>query len=147
MMPIVRSDLSMSHPRVLRTASVTPQTRSTGAAKVRVSGSAPAAGTASASVIASNHAVRFIRVPPRDVGSLPPQPPALDGIDGARTLDGPRVVTHDHHRRTRARSRAQRAEDQGAVVVIEIAGRLVGEDERWIVEHGAAEGHALLLAP
>src|ERR1700694_3478076 len=102
MMPIVRSDLSMSHPRVLRTASVTPQTRSTGAAKVRVSGSAPEAGIASAKATASNHAIRFIRVPPLDIGLLPPQPPALDGVDGARALDRPRVVTHHHHRRARA---------------------------------------------
>ena len=45
-----------------------------------------------------------------------------------------------------ARARAQRVQDDGAVHVVEIASGLVGEQERRIVEDGAAERDALLLA-
>ena len=55
------------------------------------------------------------------------------------------MTDHDHGA-AGARPVTQGRQDRRAVGVIEIAGRLVCEQEGRIVEHRAAEGHALLLA-
>src|SRR5882672_1288191 len=82
-------------------------------------------------------------VPPlRRFEHAPAQP-----IQSARARRGLRPVTHDDDRGAGARPSAKGAEDDRAVCVVQVAGRLVGEQERGIVQDRAAEGDALLLAP
>src|SRR5262245_4594547 len=147
-MPIVRSFLSMSQPSCLSTASVTVQTRSTGALKVWATGSAAGAADAKsstsstasvASFIASSLSRSFHR-------SRPLQPAGPQRKDGVGTLGGVRAMTHHDDGAAGLRAITQRRQDRRAIGVIEIAGWLVREQEGWIVEHRATERHALLLA-
>src|SRR5262245_50222770 len=64
---------------------------------------------------------------------------AAQAIDGARARRGLRPVAHHHHRGAGPRASAQRAEDHGAVGVVEIPRRFVGEQEWRIVQHRPAE--------
>ena len=41
---------------------------------------------------------------------------------------------------------AQQAQDDFFVLRVEVAGRLVGQDDFWIVNEGAGDADALLLA-
>ena len=55
-------------------------------------------------------------------------------------------MADDHHRRAPPRPGAERLEDHTRVVVVQVARGLVGEQDRRVVEHRAAEGDPLLLA-
>src|ERR1051326_9043863 len=56
------------------------------------------------------------------------------------------VRGHHDRRLLRAMDRADEVEDPLAVARVEVAGRLVREDQRRAVDDGAADGHALHLA-
>jgi hypothetical protein len=54
-------------------------------------------------------------------------------------------VGDDHHRRPLAVELAQQRQDLGARARVEVAGRLVGEDDRRPGDHRASDRHALAL--
>ena len=60
--------------------------------------------------------------------------------------DGIGAMADDHHGGAGPGPRPQRLQDDAAVGVVQISGRLVGQQQRRIVQHRAAERHALLLA-
>ena len=62
------------------------------------------------------------------------------------TRDGVRAVRDDHDGSAGLGPRAERSQNQRGVVVVEIAGRLVGQEQRGIVEDRPAKRDALLLA-
>src|SRR5438094_448554 len=78
---------------------------------------------------------------PRRLERAAAQPVYGRGADG-----GLRPVAHDDDRGAGARPTTKRGEDHRAVGVVEASGRLVGQQQRRIVQHRAAEGDALLLA-
>src|SRR2546426_4455165 len=86
-----------------------------------------------------------IRAPPLPLRRF--EHAAAEPIQSTRARRGLRPVTHDDDRGAGARTPAERAEDDGAVCVVQVAGRLVGEQERGVVQDRAAEGDALLLTP
>src|SRR5215470_14580454 len=148
-MPIVRSFLSISQPSCLSTASVTVQTRSTGALNVCATGSAAGAAEAAHSRSSTTSVTSFIapsslsRSGPR---SCPLQSAGSQHKDGVGALGGVRTMTDDDDGAAGMGAIAQRRQDRPAVGVIEIAGWLVREQEGWIVQHRPAERHPLLLA-
>ena len=76
--------------------------------------------------------------------------PAVDEaqhpVGGARPASG-LWVTRTHRRlRPPGPAGAELAEDDARVVLVQVAGRLVGQEHGGLVEHRAAEGHPLLLA-
>ena len=97
----------------------------------------PGSSSASASAAAARAARHLGREPARD------QAQSLDV--GAR--GGVRAMGHeDDGGAALVGLRPQLVEDHAGVAVVEIAGGLVGEQERRTVEHRAAERDALLLA-
>src|SRR5262245_54505501 len=136
----------MSHPCCLSTDWVTLHTFSGGAANVCETGSPAIAATASTDTSAMAPSIRVTRASskPRWLGRF--QHAAAQPIEGARPHRGLGPMTDDDHRGAGARPTAKRGEDHGAVGVVQVTGRLVGQQQRRVVEDRAAERHALLLA-
>src|SRR5206468_8100613 len=73
--------------------------------------------------------------------------PTFDEMDDAVDRAGElRAVGDENDGRPRLRSGPELGEEDPGVVLVEVPGRLVREDHRGIVQHGAAEGDPLLLA-
>src|SRR5262245_3461665 len=132
----------MSQPMVLSTAWVTDHTLSLGALYVRVTGSAASAEAGSARATASNNTKVFMTCPSFPISR---EGTTLKAQHGAGSLDHFRPVADHDHRGPGARPLAQGIHDHPRVGVVEVAGGLVGEQDRGIVEHGPAERHPLLL--
>ena len=64
----------------------------------------------------------------------------------AHAVDHGRVVGGDDHRRPRAVDAVQQLHDPDRGLGIEVAGRLVGQQQRRMVDERARHRHALLLA-
>src|SRR3989304_1359127 len=141
--PTSRSSLSMSQPRLLRVERVTVHTRSTGAWKARVRSSARADPGRMARTVRARSArpLRFI-----GVSSWRPEPAVAkpQHAVGAGLALGP-VGDEQHGGAALRRRGAKLRQDHPRVLVVEIAGRLVGQHERGAIEHRAAVGDALLL--
>ena len=76
-------------------------------------------------------------------GSRRPSTQAQDAIGGA---GGRLVVGHEDDRAAVVGRAAQEPEDRGARLGVEVAGRLVGQHERRVVDQRASDRQALLLA-
>ena len=73
--------------------------------------------------------------------------PVADDVDAVGIGRRLRIVGHEDDRLAAPDARApQRVEDLGAGRVVEVAGRLVREQERRSGDEGAGDGHSLLLA-
>ena len=55
-------------------------------------------------------------------------------------------VCHEHDGVARLVKLRKQRHDLGAGLRVEVAGRLVGQQDRWIVDERARDGHALALA-
>src|SRR5262249_56313312 len=73
------------------------------------------------------------------------EPTILDPEHRCCRNEGFGTVRHDHDGAPGRRAPAQGSGDDVSVGIVEVAGRLVGQQQRRVVEHGATEGHALLL--
>ena len=73
---------------------------------------------------------------------------AVAHADGARAgLGDPHVVGHQHHRRAQARVQIlQQSQDLLARAGVEVAGRLVAQQDRWVDRQRARNRHALALS-
>src|SRR5882762_2941359 len=137
----------MSQPSTFSTRSVAVHAWSAETAKVCDSDPAKTgpARTSSRSVAMTN---TLIRHPPGWArGRASRLEPALAQVEHRGRADGGvGPVAHEDHGGPGARAAPERGEDHCAVGLVEVTGRLVGQEQRRVVEHGAAERDALLLA-
>src|SRR6187402_1366356 len=86
----------------------------------------------------------FVR---RAGGGVADDLPVLQGDQPVGVGGGDRVVGDHHHRLAELVHRlAQQPQDVGARLRVEVAGRLVGEDDRLLADQRPGDGDALLLA-
>src|SRR3989441_2759267 len=144
--PTERSTVSISQPRIFNTFSVVDHARSSDTGKVWETDPASAVG-ASATSASSTNTLIFIREPPEPGVDSRFQHSASQPVDRRRPRRRLRPVAHDDDGGARARPAPERVEDDGAVGVVQVAGGLVGEEQRRGVQHPPAESDPLLLAP
>ena len=77
---------------------------------------------------------------------MPTEPPVADVHLAAGRCGDLGVVGDEDDRAARPVELAEQLEDLAARGLVEVAGRLVGEDERGVGDEGAGDGDALLLA-
>ena len=71
----------------------------------------------------------------------------LDEVRAGEAAHEVEVVRRHQHRRARGVDVAQQLEDAAGRALVEVAGRLVGEEDHGVVDQRPREGDALLLAP
>src|SRR5580765_4812036 len=149
----------MSQPICFSTEVVTVHIFSGGAPNVCETASPACAGIASHDNSAMMPSIRLMNASSSKPPARPPseratadmfsgrfEHAASQPVQRVRAYRGLGPVTDDHDRSAGPRAAAERVEDHGAVGVVQVAGRLIGEQERRIVQNRPAERHALLLA-
>src|SRR2546426_11037475 len=144
--PTERSTVSISQPRIFNTFSVVDHARSSDTGKVWETDPASAVG-ASATSASSTNTLIFIREPPGPGVDSRFQHSASQPVYRRRTRRRLQPVAHDDDGGARARPAPERVEDDGAVGVVQVAGGLVGEEQRRGVQHRPAKSDPPLLAP
>src|SRR2546425_6224865 len=144
--PTERSTVSISQPRIFNTFSVVDHARSSDTGKVWETDPASAVG-ASATSASSTNTLIFIREPPGPGVDSRFQHSASQPVDRRRPRRRLRPVAHDDDGGARARPAPERVEDDGAVGVVQVAGGLVGEEQRRGGQHPPAEGAPPPVAP
>src|SRR2546428_8308612 len=144
--PTERSTVSISEPRIFNAVSVVDHARSSDAGKVWETDPAAAVG-ASARSASSTNTLIFIREPPGPGVDSRFQHSASQPVDRRRPRRRLRPVAHDDDGGARARPAPERVEDDGAVGVVQVAGGLVGEEQRRGVQHPPAKSEPPLLPP
>ena len=73
--------------------------------------------------------------------------PAVAHLDPARGAGGDaHIVRHEHERHVPfAVQLLEQVEDHSGILAVEVAGRLIGEQDRWTIGQAACDGHALAL--
>src|SRR5262249_35382811 len=96
----------------------------------------------------SRHARRSARLPPMSRSAMRFAEPAVEHLDPAAAAGGQRRMGGDQQRGGAVRPGGvdQRVDDRGAGLGVEIAGRLVGQQQLWTARRGAGQRHPLLLA-
>src|SRR3989442_878427 len=144
--PTERSTVSISQPRILNLFWVGAHGRWSDPGKVWETDPASAVGV-SARRASGRNTVIFIRDPPGPGVDSGFQHSAWQPVARRRPRRRLRPVAHDDDGGARARPAPERVEDDGAVGVVQVAGGLVGEEQRRVVQHRPAKSDPLLLAP
>src|SRR5437762_10873102 len=113
--------------------------RSSVTGKVWEADPASTGATSATTSVASTNATILISEPPGLKGDSRFQHSTPQPVDRRGAHRRLRAVAHDDDRGARARPPSERVEDDGAVGVVQIAGGLVGEEQRWRSEEHTSE--------